>query len=133
MNPPAEASQSIWGFPNIRDLFLGIPIIRTIVFGGLYWGSPILGNYHFYICCCLLIQGPEDQWGVCNENILGTRRHFWVRGAGFFFVQGIGTRLEATVLALVCRCRGHRELSLFACWAAVKELWLHISCCVSIP
>ena len=26
--------------------FLGVPIIRTIVFLGLYWGSPILGNYH---------------------------------------------------------------------------------------
>ena len=25
--------------------FLGVPIIRTIVFLGLYWGSPILGNY----------------------------------------------------------------------------------------
>ena len=25
---------------------LGLPIICTIVFGGLYWGSPILGNYH---------------------------------------------------------------------------------------
>ena len=27
--------------------FLGVPIIRTIVVGGLYWGTPILGNYHF--------------------------------------------------------------------------------------
>ena len=26
--------------------FLGVPIIRTIVFWGLYWGPPILGNYH---------------------------------------------------------------------------------------
>ena len=29
--------------------FLGVPIIRTIVFWGLYWGSPILGNYHMDI------------------------------------------------------------------------------------
>ena len=29
------------GFPK-----LGVPIIRTIVFWGLYWGPPILGNYH---------------------------------------------------------------------------------------
>ena len=28
--------------------FLGVPIIRTIVFWGLYWGSSILGNYHLY-------------------------------------------------------------------------------------
>ena len=34
------------GFPKIRDTFLGIPIIRTVVFWGLYWGSPIYGNYH---------------------------------------------------------------------------------------
>ena len=24
---------------------MGVPIIRLIVFGGLYWGSSILGNY----------------------------------------------------------------------------------------
>ena len=33
-----------WGFPKIRGTLLGVPIIRTIVFLGLYWGSPILGN-----------------------------------------------------------------------------------------
>ena len=26
--------------------FSRVPIIRTIVFWGLYWGPPILGNYH---------------------------------------------------------------------------------------
>ena len=26
----------IWGFPKIRDTLLGVPIIRTIVFWGLY-------------------------------------------------------------------------------------------------
>ena len=36
----------IWGFPKIRGTFLGVPIIRIIVFWGLYWGLPILGNYH---------------------------------------------------------------------------------------
>ena len=35
----------ILGFPKIRGTFLGVPIIRTIVFWGLYWGSLILGNY----------------------------------------------------------------------------------------
>ena len=25
---------------------LGIPILGTLVLWGLYWGSPILGNYH---------------------------------------------------------------------------------------
>ena len=35
-----------WWFPKIGDTFLGVPIIRTIIFGSLYWGSPILGKYH---------------------------------------------------------------------------------------
>ena len=25
---------------------MGVPIIRTMVFWGLYWGPPVLGNYH---------------------------------------------------------------------------------------
>ena len=29
--------------------FLGVPIRRTIVFRGLYWGPLILGNYHFAV------------------------------------------------------------------------------------
>ena len=37
---------AIWGFPKIRGTILGVPIIRTIVFWGLYWGPLILGNYH---------------------------------------------------------------------------------------
>ena len=37
---------NIWGFPKIRGTFLGVPIIRTIVYWGLYWGTLILGNYH---------------------------------------------------------------------------------------
>ena len=35
-----------WGFPKIRGAILGVPIIRTIVFWGLYWDPPILGNSH---------------------------------------------------------------------------------------
>ena len=38
--------QLLWGFPKIRGTFLRIPIIRTIVYLDLYWGPPILGNYH---------------------------------------------------------------------------------------
>ena len=36
----------IWRFPKIRGTFLGVPMIRTIVYWGLYWGPLILGNYH---------------------------------------------------------------------------------------
>ena len=35
------------GVPKIRGTLFGVPIlIRTVVFWGLYWGPPILGNYH---------------------------------------------------------------------------------------
>ena len=27
----------------------GVPMTRTVVFWGLYWGPLILGNYHMYI------------------------------------------------------------------------------------
>ena len=33
------------GFPKLGVPF-GVPIIRTVVYLGLYWGTPILGNYH---------------------------------------------------------------------------------------
>ena len=32
------------GFPKIRATLLTVPIIKIIVFGGLYWSLPILGN-----------------------------------------------------------------------------------------
>ena len=44
-----RATYNVWGFPKIRGIFLGVPIIRTIVFWGLYWGPPILGNYHIIL------------------------------------------------------------------------------------
>ena len=37
------------GFPKVRGTFLGVPIIRTIMFWGLYWGPLIVGNYHIRI------------------------------------------------------------------------------------
>ena len=30
-----------WAFPKIRGTILGVAILRTIVFWGLYWGPPI--------------------------------------------------------------------------------------------
>ena len=43
------------GFPRIIGTFLGAPIIRTIVFWGLYWGPLILGNYHITIITIVTI------------------------------------------------------------------------------
>ena len=34
------------GFPTIRGTGFGVPTIGTIVYWGLYWGTPIFGNYH---------------------------------------------------------------------------------------
>ena len=34
------------GFPKLEGIFLGVPIVRTRVYWGLYWGTLILGNYH---------------------------------------------------------------------------------------
>ena len=34
----------IWEFPKIRGTFLGFPIIRTVVFWGLYLGPPYYLN-----------------------------------------------------------------------------------------
>ena len=36
------------GFPKIRGNLLGVPIIRTTVFWGLYWGSPYFGRLPYY-------------------------------------------------------------------------------------
>ena len=35
------AITSIWGFLKIRGTLLGLPMIRTIIYWGLYWGRPI--------------------------------------------------------------------------------------------
>ena len=43
--PKPYTPNSKGGFPKIRDTILGVPIVRTIVFWGLYWGPLILGNY----------------------------------------------------------------------------------------
>ena len=42
----SQSSELHVGFPKIRGSLLGVPTIRTIVFGGLYWGPLILGSYH---------------------------------------------------------------------------------------
>ena len=47
--------RDIWGFIGLRvslenkGYFWRVPIIRSITFWGLYWGPPILGNYHIKI------------------------------------------------------------------------------------
>ena len=47
--PLISLPQCTWGFLMIRGTILGVPIIRIIVYWGLYWGTLILGNYHISI------------------------------------------------------------------------------------
>ena len=37
--------------PQTGDSFLGASVIRTIVYGGLYWGPLISGNHHLSSSC----------------------------------------------------------------------------------
>ena len=59
---------TIWGFPKIRGTFLGVPIIRTVVFLRLYWGSPILGNYHIF-------NSPQATCSQHHQGFQPTSRH----------------------------------------------------------
>ena len=45
----SKVCRNRWGFPKIRGTILGVPILRIIVFGGLYWGPLILGNYQIQL------------------------------------------------------------------------------------
>ena len=49
----------------MRGTFLRVTIIRTIVFWGLYWGHPILGNYQII----QRVQVPNDQ--VPSKGYMG--------------------------------------------------------------
>ena len=47
---------------NSRGTFLEVPIIRTMVYWGLYWSALILGNYQVGTkkhkgCCCWIVIG----------------------------------------------------------------------------
>ena len=50
--PKKRVARPSRGISKIRGTFLGVPIILFIVFWGLYWGSPILGNYQQYCGGC---------------------------------------------------------------------------------
>ena len=65
-----------WGFPNIMGTFLGVPIIRIILYWGLYWGPPILRNYHVFTQC----RGVRSY--TLNPKPWGSELRFWVLGVG---------------------------------------------------
>ena len=56
----------MWEFPKIRGTILGVPIIRTIVFWGLYWGTLIWGNYHVGL---IRIKSRElEKWNLLHYS-----------------------------------------------------------------
>ena len=62
------------GFPKIRGTFLEVPIGRIIVFWGVYWGPPILGNYHItcnaaYARNALLVPAKVKACGVSATKL----------------------------------------------------------------
>ena len=45
---------TIWGLEGlgsakIRGTYVGVPVIKIILFGNLYWASPICGSYHILL------------------------------------------------------------------------------------
>ena len=64
---PFRVAKLLWGFPKNKGTILGVPIIRTIVHWGLYWGPFILGNDHVISENC-----EETFWGsVFRVEALG--------------------------------------------------------------
>ena len=58
-----------WGFPKIRGTFLGVPIIRTIVYWDLYWGPLILGSYQIGVTSNHVPRKLHDGIvGLCNDH-----------------------------------------------------------------
>ena len=58
-----------WGIPKIRGTFLGVPIIRTLVFWGLYWGPPYLGKLpvsHHLQTGLFAVSAKSEAFGIVN-------------------------------------------------------------------
>ena len=57
---------------------IGVPIIRTIIFWGPYWGTLILKNYHMGTDCLRLLWS----WASCSSRfrILGLRLRVYCTG-----------------------------------------------------
>ena len=59
-----------WGFPKTRGTILEVLILRIIAFWGLYWGPPILGNYHMLLHDGHKAQGLSKQQFSTNRGPL---------------------------------------------------------------
>ena len=77
---PYEENLSIWGVPKIRGTFLGVPIIRTVVFGGLYWGPLFWQSTIFWgeAHAGHVIASPPEQTS-CSVPVIGNRSDMCMR------------------------------------------------------
>ena len=84
----------MWGFPRMRGTILGVPMIRTIVYWGLYWVPLILGNYRM----------PQKRRSKCNHtsctsvNVAFVKRH--LPYSGIFVQQFLVARPWPVVIAV---------------------------------
>ena len=75
---------------GFRVTFLGVPIIRTIVFLGLYWGPPILGNYHL-----------STGWGI--KMLHGKGFVEWICFPEFIILKEWRRSTQPTVQKIIAR------------------------------
>ena len=81
-----------WELPKITGTILGVPVIRTIAFWGLYWGPLILGNCH--IRESLLASDVVDK--KIGSNGHSMRSSIQERSpAGFILQQARGRRSDS--------------------------------------
>ena len=62
----------IWGFPKIRGTILGVPIVRTIVFGECILGFPYFGKLPYRavilaVSPCNVLHGACD---TCKQDFV---------------------------------------------------------------
>ena len=79
-----DAARDIWGFPKIGGSFIGVSIIRTIVFLALYIGVPLFGT---------TIYGNN---GESSGKEKGTGNGNWV---GIYTGNGQDTEPHAVMMA----------------------------------
>ena len=76
-------------FPKLGGItILGVPIIRTIVFWGLYWGPLILGDYHF-----LKMEHASNTYLSSGQNWMGALGCLGFPKASHRKLHGLGFRV----------------------------------------
>ena len=128
----------IWGCPKIRGTSLGVPILRTVVFWGLYWGPLNLGHYHIPQYTKILIARiPGKVPLILGKPYMGTYIgiSIGVHSQGTFFRQlelRNGFRYENEVcypssVACPATCKeDEQRCYITATWAASEGCFTHI-------